>query len=100
MAKILIKLSEDKRSNLKIQWLPGDIISIQDDDFVFGDCECPPIFDIVAMDIPKGQRRQFIGPWANADGSIYRSSLWRWDLINKKLVRKSDGIERVAKDFK
>lgn len=100
MAKILVKLSDVNADTPKEAWRKGDIISVQVDGFVFGKKECPPHFDIITVDAPVEQLQRFVDKWLNADGSIYRNSLYRWDFDKKTIIRKTDGLKINLKDLR
>lgn len=83
------QLADDPRDSLT----RGDVVNLKPDDFVWGDCEVAPMFEVVHFDgvtLPA----YLLESWQNADGTPYRRSLWKWDFDQGGFRRKSDGILR------
>jgi len=99
MAQILIWNTDRNGKDIKTSHAIGDMFSIKPDDFIFGSCEVEPMFKVIKIEANTDSLQLFVGSLNNADGSIYRISLWRWDVKENSFIRKSDGLRKYPKDL-
>jgi len=89
-------------------WHQGDLISVQNEGFVWGSKEGPPFFDLITVNGKnKNQLIQYLGPWNSGfipESGMYKKYLarskWKYVYASGVLFNKETGeIKNIPDDL-